>query len=59
MHNHMHLHDTWEAYRKQVRQLRDGYDTRMKQYFYPELDKSVLFEQVASLPPSRTPWRRR
>lgn len=31
MHNNMHLHDTWEAYRKQVRQLRDGYDTRMKQ----------------------------
>lgn len=31
MHNHMHLHDTWEAYRKQVRQLRDTYDKRMKQ----------------------------
>ena len=31
MHNHMHLHDTWEAYRKQVRQLRDTYTNRMKQ----------------------------
>ena len=31
MHNHMHLHATWEAYRKQVRQLRDTYTNRMKQ----------------------------
>lgn len=31
MHNNMHLHDTWDAYRKEVRKLRDTYDKRMKQ----------------------------
>lgn len=31
MHNNMHLHDTWDAYRKEVRKLRDAYEKRMKQ----------------------------
>jgi D-alanyl-D-alanine dipeptidase len=41
----------WDAYRPQravnhfERWAEDLGDTRMKQYFYPELDKSVLFDQ--------------
>ena len=41
----------FDAYRPQkavdhfVRWSKDPNDTRMKEYFYPELDKSVLFEQ--------------
>ena len=41
----------FDAYRPQkavdhfVRWSKDVSDTRMKQYFYPELDKSVLFDQ--------------
>ncbi len=41
----------YDAYRPQkavdhfVRWSKDINDTKMKQYFYPELDKSVLFEQ--------------
>ena len=41
----------YDAYRPQsavdhfVRWSKDTSDTRMKEYFYPELDKSVLFEQ--------------
>ena len=41
----------FDAYRPQmavdhfVRWSKDPDDTRMKEYFYPELDKSVLFEQ--------------
>ena len=41
----------YDAYRPQcavdhfVKWARDASDTRMKPYFYPELDKSVLFEQ--------------
>lgn len=31
MHNNMHLHDTWDAYRKEVRKLRDTYENRKKQ----------------------------
>ena len=42
----------YDAYRPQkavdhfVRWAEDLQDTRMKQYFYPDLDKSVLFDQV-------------
>ena len=41
----------YDAYRPQravahfVRWSKDKSDTRMKQYFYPDLDKSVLFAQ--------------
>ena len=31
MHNNMHLHDTWDAYRREVHKLRDAYETRKKQ----------------------------
>ena len=56
----------YDAYRPQmavdnfVEWAEDVDDTRMKEYFYPELDKSVLFDQAISTPSPATagaaPW---